>query len=331
LVGRRCSHRGADLGYAEIEGAGIRCYYHGWLYNADGRCLDQPLEPPDSPLKDQIQHLAYPCLEKGGVVFGYLGPDDPPLVPAYEFLGVPDSHRRATRYLVECNFLQAAEASVDPVQMLMFRRLFGGEGSREGPFTLGGNIQVESELKDYGFRLVALQKADAPELGLEMRDFMLPCVSTLSGVGIDGYTVHWHVPIDDTHHWRYVFVFRRGGPITDDEAKQNGVERVEGFRISKDLKDRDEIPANFVAFAVSLAESQGPIFDRSQEHLVKTDEGIVRMRAMVHKAIQDVEEGADPAHVVRDERDNTFDGISARQEKLAPNADWRDVVKESGT
>lgn len=326
LLSRRCSHRGADLAYAEIEDDGIRCYYHGWLYDTQGKCLDQPLEPPESTLKDQIQHLAYPCTERGGVVFGYLGPDEPPLLPAYEFLEVPEENRRGTRYLVECNFLQAAEASVDPVQMLMFRRLFGGEHDPSVPFTLGAkDLKVESEVTDFGMRLFAVQKADS-SLGLEIRDFILPCVSTLSGVGIDGYSVHWHVPIDDTHHWRYVFAFRRGGPISDEDAQRNGVERVEGFRISKDLKEREAGTPNFVAFAVSLAESQGRMFDRTQEHLVDTDQGIVAMRTLVHKAISDVEEGADPPHVVRDESANQFGEIQAREEKLPPSTNWRAMV-----
>lgn len=329
LVGRRCSHRGADLAYAEIEDEGIRCYYHGWLYDGAGKCLDQPLEPPESTLKDQIRHLAYPCIETGGVIFGYLGPDEAPLLPDYEFLQVPEENRRGARYLVECNFLQAAEASVDPVQNLMFRRLFGGEHDPSLPFTLGGkNLKVESEMTDFGIRLFAVQEAE-DALGLEIRDFMLPCVSTLSGVGIDGYTVHWHVPIDDTHHWRYVFAFKRAGPITDNEAQQNGVERIEGYRISRDLKNREQGALNFVAFAVSLAESQGPLFDRTQEHLVETDHGIVALRTLVHKGIQDVEEGADPLHVVRDPAANIFDEIQAREEKLPPSANWRAAVTKA--
>jgi nitrite reductase/ring-hydroxylating ferredoxin subunit len=327
LLGRRCSHRGADLAYAELEDDGIRCYYHGWLYNERGRCLDQPLEPPDSPLKDQIQHLAYPVVERAGIVFGYLGPGEAPLLPEYEFLTVPEENRRGARYLVECNFLQAAEASVDPVQKLMFERLFRGRRGTEEPFSLGGpDMRVDTEVTDFGVRLFALSRAEGGT-GLEIRDFMLPCVATLSGVGIDGYSVHWHVPIDDTHHWRYVWAFRRSGPISDEEARTNGVEKIEGYRIARDLKERDaNDDANFVAYAVSLAESQGPMFDRSQEHLVATDQGIVAMRALVHKGISDVEEGADPPHVIRDPAANHF-SLEAREELLPPGADPRQAVK----
>src|SRR5581483_2369220 len=89
VLGRWCSHRGTDLRYGSVEEAGLRCGYHGWLYNHAGRCLEQPLEPPDSTLKDEIQHKAYPCQEHAGIIFAYLGPGEPPLMPSYEFFQVP--------------------------------------------------------------------------------------------------------------------------------------------------------------------------------------------------------------------------------------------------
>lgn len=331
VLSRRCSHRGADLGYGEVEDEGLRCYYHGWLYDAQGHCLDQPLEPPDNDFKDTIQHLAYPCVEKGGVIFAYLGPDEPPLLPAYEFLSVPDQNRRSTKYLLECNYLQAAEGSVDPVQLLMFRQLFGGGATAQLALALGGQgFTVESELTEFGLRLFAMRKADANSLGLELRDFMLPAVTTLSGVGIDGYAVHWHVPIDDTHHWRYVFAFRRGGPMSDEDGRRNGIERVEGYRLTVDLKEPPTDDPNFVAYAITLAESQGPLYDRTQEHLVETDEGLIALRAVVHKAIQDVQEGADPPHVVREEADNAFEHIQAVETAVPAKSDWRSQFTREG-
>jgi hypothetical protein len=268
-------------------------------------------------------------LEQGGLVFAYLGPEQPPLLPAYEFLTVPDESRRAAKYLVECNYLQGVEGGVDPVQLTMFRRLFLGEeqpafGSAES------RLAVESELTEFGVRLFALQPAGGDSLGLEIRDFVLPAVSTLSGVGIDGYSVHWYVPIDDTHHWRYVLAFQRSGPISDAQARRNGVEHVEGYRLTADLTDRASGDQSFVAFAVSLAESQGSTFDRTQEHLVETDAGLLAMRAVVHRAIQDVQEGADPPHIVRDEAANSLVPVEARETSLAGASDWRSQLTQLG-
>src|SRR5215208_927266 len=92
LLGLHCSHRGADLSYGRLEDGGLRCLYHGWLFDVGGRCLEQPGEPAGSTFHERIRHTAYPCQELGGVVFAYLGPGEPPLLPAYEPFAVPDAH-----------------------------------------------------------------------------------------------------------------------------------------------------------------------------------------------------------------------------------------------
>src|SRR5438093_8921255 len=94
LLGLHCSHRGADLSYGRLEDGGLRCLYHGWLYDVEGRCLEQPGEPIGStlrqaqgrPFAERIQHRAYPCIEQAGLILAYLGPGEPPLLPAYKFL-----------------------------------------------------------------------------------------------------------------------------------------------------------------------------------------------------------------------------------------------------
>src|SRR5437868_6882132 len=89
LIGLHCSHRGADLSYGRIEDGGLRCIYHGWLYDLNGHCLEQPGEPAGSTFHERIRHTAYPCHEQAGAIFAYLGPGAPPEFPAYEFLSVP--------------------------------------------------------------------------------------------------------------------------------------------------------------------------------------------------------------------------------------------------
>src|SRR5256712_13200560 len=73
LIGLHCSHRGADLSYGRLEDGGLRCIYHGWLYDVNGRCLQQPGEPAGSTFHEKIHHLAYPCIERAGLIFAYLG------------------------------------------------------------------------------------------------------------------------------------------------------------------------------------------------------------------------------------------------------------------
>src|SRR6266481_1176023 len=97
LLDRDCPHRGADLSYGRLEDGGLRCLYHGWLFDVGGRCLEQPGEPAGSKFRERVRQTAYPCVERAGGIFAYLGPGEPPLFPAYEFLHAPAGHALATK------------------------------------------------------------------------------------------------------------------------------------------------------------------------------------------------------------------------------------------
>src|SRR4051794_9444626 len=165
LLGLHCSHRGADLSYGRVEAGGLRCLYHGWLYDAAGRCLEQPGEPADSTFGQRVRHPAYPCRETAGLIFAYLGPGDPPLLPAYEALTVPDAHRFVTKYYHECNYLQGNEGEIDPVHTsYLHRQMLGSEGERGYRGVAGAGVsqmslyardvapRIEIEETDYGVR-----------------------------------------------------------------------------------------------------------------------------------------------------------------------------------
>src|ERR671923_517392 len=107
LLGLHCSHRGTDLSYGRIEDGGLRCLYHGWLYDICGRVLEQPGEPGGGAGRDSIKHLAYPCHEIGGVIFTYMGPGEPPLFPNYAFLKASPDHLHVGKIFHNCNYLQA--------------------------------------------------------------------------------------------------------------------------------------------------------------------------------------------------------------------------------
>src|SRR5712692_277550 len=102
LLGIHCSHRGADLSYGRLEDGGLRCIYHGWLYDVHGRCLEQPGEPWGSTFHERIRQTAYPCIERAGIIFAYMGPGDPPLLPEYDFLSISDEYRFVTKTYQEC-------------------------------------------------------------------------------------------------------------------------------------------------------------------------------------------------------------------------------------
>ncbi len=90
LLEQRCPHRGASLYFARNEQAGLRCVYHGWKFDIGGRCVDMPTEPPDSRLSHGVRATSYPCRERQGIIWAYLGPSaDPPSLPELGWALVP--------------------------------------------------------------------------------------------------------------------------------------------------------------------------------------------------------------------------------------------------
>ena len=113
LLDVRCAHRGASLEFGRVEDRGLRCCYHGWLYNHDGRCLEQPAEPEGSMFIDRVRQPAYKAEELGGLIFAYLGPEPAPLLPRYDLLVREDGRKVLGAGEEYCNWLQRSENSVD--------------------------------------------------------------------------------------------------------------------------------------------------------------------------------------------------------------------------
>ena len=93
LLDRRCPHRGASLELGRCEAQGLRCCYHGWLFDVAGKCLEQPAEPPGSKLKDGVRQKAYVVRDVSGFVFAYMGPLPAPELPRYDLLFMENVHR----------------------------------------------------------------------------------------------------------------------------------------------------------------------------------------------------------------------------------------------
>ena len=193
LLGIHCSHRGTDLSYGRVENGGLRCLYHGWLYDIRGRVLEQPGEPGGEAKREEIRHLAYPCREAGGVIFAYMGSGEPPLLPNYEFLAVPEERRTVTKILVNCNYLQANEGNIDPVHLSFLhqkleesesdpRRIVRGSDASDNSL-LAKDIApaIEVEVTDYGLRIYAIRKSDAANCYLRVTNFILPNLAAFGG------------------------------------------------------------------------------------------------------------------------------------------------------
>src|SRR5579862_2093770 len=319
LLGLHCSHRGADLSYGRLEDGGLRCIYHGWLYDVEGHCLEQPGEPAGSTFHEKIQHQAYPCQEVGGMILTYLGPGKPPLVPAYEFLMADDEHRFNTKYFQECSYLQGNEGNLDPAHN-SFLHNFSLDDFGNGSATDIGDAcpMIETEDTDYGVRIYAIRKVAGTsatlsegEQYIKVTNFVLPNISTISG-DRDGHGAHWHVPIDDTHHWKYHITFRRTHAV-DQRARGNGRSPVTADyhllrnQTNRYQQDRSDMTRTFAGLGTDFQAQDtcvivgaGAIQDRTQEHPGFTDRGIVAARKALLRAIHEVQEGREPPHVIRD-------------------------------
>ena len=109
LIERACPHRGTDLAFGRLEDGGLRCAFHGWLFDVEGKCLETPAEPEGSRMCANIRQKAYPVVEKSGVLFAYMGPGEPPAFPHFDCFTAPDSHTFAFKGMIDCNWLQSLE------------------------------------------------------------------------------------------------------------------------------------------------------------------------------------------------------------------------------
>jgi len=358
LLGLYCSHRCADLSYGRIEDGGLRCLYHGWLFDIDGRCLEQPAEPPESRYKDEIRHLAYPIIERAGLLFAYMGKGEPPLLPSYEFLAAKPAHAYLHKTFVACNYLQAVEGGIDPAHMSFLHRSWRRPPwARKDARTVPGSHKpaaaflredrgpkLEIERTDFGVRNYAIRDAGDGGRYVRISNFIMPNKVTNIGsegrVG-EGYSVHWHVPVDDENHIRFDFIFNRVRPVAREAyAQEFGTEVIENrYRRNKRnryLQDRELMKtANFSgmgdhhgaqdAFAV---ETPGPIHDRSREHLGTSDACIVAARRQLLTGVAAVQAGRDPIHVIRDQAQNDMSHIVVVSEVVPPDVDYKNLWKQ---
>lgn len=357
LLGLHCSHRGTDLSYGRVEAGGLRCLYHGWLYDVCGKVLEQPGEPGGGANRHEIRHLAYPCQEAGGVIVTYMGPGEPPLLPNYEFLAAPAEYRTVVKIFHNCNYLQSNEGNIDPVHLSFLHhflseaevaRLRTVPGGNATDNTLLGNDiapTIEVEVQDFGVRIYTLRNAGPDKLYLRVTNFVLPNLSAFGGSTVgDGYAVHWHVPIDDTHHWKYIFMFSRTKPLDSELRNKSRAELTADYRMTRNAanryqQDRDSMKTktftgmgfNFQAHDAFATESQGSVEDRTNEHLVSSDKAIVAARKLLLNAIQAVNEGREPPHVIRDSKLNHFPHLVVVSELIHASMDWKEHTKKLET
>ncbi len=323
LTGARCPHRGADLRFARLEDGGIRCAFHGWLFDGEGNCLEQPAEPAGSDFHTRIRMPGYPCREANGVVFAYLGPGAPPPLPDADCFAAPDLHTFAFKGYLECNWLQALEVGIDPAHGSYLHRFFDDEDPEEGyglqfrDLVGGGDVpltrimrefpapEIKIEDTGYGMRLLALRDLDEATRHVRVTNLLFPNAIVIS-LGNDMIISQWHVPIDDAHCWWYAMFTSYAAPLDKEEMR---AQRLKLYslpdyrpRINKtndygfDPHQQKTLTYTGMGADINVhdqwaVESQGDIHDRTSENLGVSDIAIATYRRFLIRAIEAVGKG----------------------------------------
>src|SRR5215207_4417757 len=192
LIDRHCAHRGADLAFARLENGGLRCAFHGWLFDVSGQCLETPAEPKDSKLCQGIKQRAYPVVEKGGILWAYLGEGEAPAFPDFDCFLAPRTHAFAFKGMIDCNWLQALEVGIDPAHASFLHRFFededtstaygkqfrGASAGSDMPMTKilreYDNPIINVEHTEYGLRLIALREIDEERTHVRVTNQLFP-------------------------------------------------------------------------------------------------------------------------------------------------------------
>ncbi|MPZ13219.1 MAG: Rieske 2Fe-2S domain-containing protein [Chloroflexi bacterium] len=303
LLADHCSHRGASLLYGRVEERGIACAYHGWLYDAQGNCLECPAEPAGSLFHLTVKQRAYPVRRFIGMYWAYLGPEPGPEIPHYDVWARRDGQRvLRLKPRLDCNWFQAMENSVDPAHLQILHQDVGGNGANRRPAnTTRGRTDDVEEFEFVEVPCGIIKKRSYRNGLVDEHPLIFPNILR------NANRTQMRVPIDDTHTNVFIVEFHPGpdGSGVDLEDERPEVIYEAPYKAPIDARHPfarfrlDEVPAqDYMAW-----ETQGPITDRRSERLATTDRGIVLYRRMIMREIERTREGLDPLGVVR-ERDH---------------------------
>jgi phenylpropionate dioxygenase-like ring-hydroxylating dioxygenase large terminal subunit len=354
LIDEFCAHRGVSLWFGRNEECGLRCPYHGWKFDFTGQCIEVPSEPEESGFAKKIKLKSYPLVERGGLLWTYMGPEQhkPPL-PEWEFAMVPSGQRFVSKRLQESNWLQAMEGGIDSSHVSFLHRgninsdpLF--KGAKGNQYNLSDARPVFEVVESPGGLYIgARRNAEEGNYYWRITQWVMPSFTMIPPRG--GHSVHGHfwIPIDDENCWAWSYDFHPTRELTgaEREAMRQGkgihvlnmpgtfrpvANKDNDYLIDRAAQLRGDTYSGVEGIAMqdaSLQESMGPVVDRSKENLVSTDNGIIMAR---HRLIQ-----AAKALAERGERPPGVDLAHQRVRSAAlilpPDQVFKDAAREALT
>lgn len=318
LLDRDCPHRGADLAFGRLENGGLRCLFHGWLFDRNGACLETPAEPAGSKLCTRVKQRSYPVVERNGVIFAYLGEGEAPAFPDLDCFVAPGSHVFAFKGHLDCNWVQALEVGLDPAHASYLHRFFedadasanygrqfrATSADSELPMTAVlrefDRPEIRVEQSETGFRIVTLRELGQGKTHVRVTNLLFPQAFVIP-LSADMTITQWHVPIDDERCYWYAMFTSFTTPVDKDEMRR---QRLQVYTLpdymprvgrhndygydwqEQRLKTYTGMGEDINVHDQWAVESQGRIQDRTREHLGLTDKAIVEYRKLLMDEIR---------------------------------------------
>ncbi|KAK43834.1 MULTISPECIES: aromatic ring-hydroxylating dioxygenase subunit alpha [Burkholderiaceae] len=360
MLDRDCPHRGADLASGRLEDGGLRCAFHGWLFDVNGQCTSTPGEPAGSTLCKRIKQRSYEVIERAGVIFAYIGSGTPPAFPHFDCFAAPDEYTFAFKGLFECNWLQALEVGIDPAHASFLHRFFededvsdsygkqfrGASANSEMPITKVLREFESPEIlvnpADYGLRLIAKRAVDDTHMHVRVTNVVFPQAFVIP-MSSEMTITQWHVPVDDENCYWFAIFTSFNKPTNKQQMREQRLELYELPEYTSRKNKRNNYGFNLaeqqsqtytgMGFDINVhdqwaVESQGAIQDRTKEHLGTTDKGIIAYRKLLIDAIEKAQAGEKTFMLIDEAEASKMTG-PASIDGIAPIDRWDEYWKES--
>jgi phenylpropionate dioxygenase-like ring-hydroxylating dioxygenase large terminal subunit len=360
LMQRHCPHRGADLAYGRLEPGGLRCSFHGWKFDAAGKCVETPAEPEGSRMCEQIRTTAYPVVEKSGILFAHLGAGAPPAFPRFDCFVAPEAYTFAFKGYWDCNWLQALEVGIDPAHASWLHKYFEdedpaanyGKQFRGTPADSSLPItkvlreydrpEIRVERAEYGMRLQTLRRLSDSQTHIRVTNVLFPQAFVIP-MNAEMTITQFHVPVDDYGCYWYSIFTSFGAPVDKATMRNQRLKTypapdykpIFGRNNAWGFNAEEQRTRTFTGMGFDInihdqfaCESQGPIQDRTQENLGSSDKGIVLYRRILMDAIRKSEAGETPLMVVDEPQARALTGPPAI-DGIGPTGRMEEYWKES--
>jgi len=355
LLGEHCPHRRASFYLGRVEDCSLRCVYHGWQFDLEGNCLDQPSEPGERAAMSRVKAKAYPAMERNGIIWAYLGRGAAPPLPDIEWGLVQDSHRYVSRRVLDCNWAQVIEADMDTSHAsFLHRRLKATDFDRLERRKImnymyrDGHPVFEIAEADHGLIIAARRNAEQDSYYWRITQFLFPFFVMPASYEDYPFRSNVFCPMDDNKTLVWTIDWHPSRPLTAEELKIRNEGKighcVDFLPASSEAGGKWRPRSNnesdyFMNYARSrteqfssiqevwaqdkaVCESMGVVTDRAQEFLGKSDAAIVRWRRLMLQSARNFSGKQPPGQDPRVQRVRSANFVLPRDRS------WKEVIGE---